>query len=151
MDNIFVYQPLPHVKTMYYLDVNFYRYYIGREDQSVNEQVMIGRIDQQIRVTKMMLGYYDMGKIHSRKLRHYMVRYLEIMMTVSSILAIKSGTEENMEKKKELWQYLRKQSLPLYLRLRWGFLGQGMNLPGESGRKVSIAGYKISQKFFGFN
>lgn len=151
VDNIFVYQPLPHVKTMYYLDVNFYRYYIGREDQSVNEQVMIGRIDQQIRVTKMMLGYYDMGKIHSRKLRHYMVRYLEIMMTVSSILAIKSGTEENLEKKKELWQYLRKQSLPLYLRLRWGFLGQGMNLPGESGRKVSIAGYKISQKFFGFN
>lgn len=151
VDNIFVYQPLPHVKTMYYLDVNFYRYYIGREDQSVNEQVMIGRIDQQIRVTKLMLGYYDMGKIHSRKLRHYMVRYLEIMMTVSSILAIKSGTEENMEKKKELWQYLRRHSLPLYLRMRWGFLGQGMNLPGESGRKVSIAGYKISQKFFGFN
>lgn len=151
VDNIFVYQPLPHVKTMYYLDVNFYRYYIGREDQSVNEQVMIGRIDQQIRVTKLMLGYYDLGKIHSRKLRHYMVRYLEIMMTVSSILAIKSGTEENMEKKKELWQYLRRQSLPLYLRLRWGFLGQGMNLPGESGRKVSITGYKISQRFFGFN
>ncbi len=151
VDNIFVYQPLPHVKTMYYLDVNFYRYFIGREDQSVNEQVMIGRIDQQIRVTKLMLGYYDMGKIHCRKLRNYMVRYLEIMMTVSSILAIKSGTEENLEKKKELWQFLRKQSLPLYLRLRWGFLGQGMNLPGKSGRKVSIAGYKISQKFFGFN
>ena len=151
VDNIFVYQPLPHVKTMYYLDVNFYRYYIGREDQSVNEQIMIGRIDQQIRVTKLMLGYYDLRKIHSRKLRYYMVRYLEIMMTISSILAIKSGTEENLAKKKELWQYLRKQSLPLYLRLRWGFLGQGMNLPGESGRKVSIAGYKISQKFFGFN
>lgn len=151
VDNIFVYQPLPHVKKLYYLDVNFYRYFIGREDQSVNEQVMIGRIDQQIRVTKLMLGYYDLGKITNRKLRHYMVRYLEIMMTVSSILAIKSGTEENMEKKKELWTSLRKMSLPLYLRLRWGFLGQGMNLPGEGGRKVSIAGYKISQRFFGFN
>ncbi len=46
VDNIFVYQPLPYVKTMYYLDVNFYRYFIGREDQSVNETVMIGRIDQ---------------------------------------------------------------------------------------------------------
>ena len=55
VDNIFVYQPLPHVRTMYYLDVNFYRYFIGRSDQSVNEQVMIGRIDQQIRVTKLML------------------------------------------------------------------------------------------------
>ncbi len=151
VDNIFVYQPLPHVKTMYYLDVNFYRYFIGREDQSVNEQVMIGRIDQQLRVTKLMLGYYDMRKIRSRKLRHYMVRYLEIMMTVSSILAIKSESDENMEKKRELWTDLKKQNLPLYLRLRYGFLGQSMNLPGEGGRKVSIAGYKMSQKFFGFN
>lgn len=151
VDNIFVYQPLPHVKTMYYLDVNFYRYYIGRDDQSVNETVMIGRIDQQLLVNRLMLGYYDLGKIQSRKLRRYMVRYLEIMMTVSSILAIKSGTEENLQKKAELWKYVKEQNLMLYLRLRWGFLGQSMNLPGKSGRQVSIVGYKITQKFFGFN
>ena len=51
------------MKTFYYLDVNFYRYFIGREDQSVNEKVMIGRINQQIRVTKLMLGYYHESKI----------------------------------------------------------------------------------------
>lgn len=151
VDNIFVYQPLPYVKTLYYLDVNFYRYFIGREDQSVNEQVMIGRIDQQILVTKLMLGYYDVTKLQNRKLRHYMTRYLEIMMVISSILAIRSGSEENMQKKKELWEYVKKTNLTLYLRLRFGFLGQGMNLPGKSGRQLSIAGYKIAQKFFGFN
>ena len=151
VDNIFVYQPLPHVKTLYYLNVNFYRYFIGRDDQSVNEQVMIGRIDQQIRVTKLMLSYYDVMKIKQRKLRRYMVRYLEIMMVISSILAIKSGTEENIEKKEELWQSLRKQNLKLYLRLRYGFLGQGVNLPGKSGMKFPIAIYKMTQKFFGFN
>src|SRR5690606_25619416 len=37
VDNIFVYQPLPFVKTLYYMDVNLYRYFIGRSDQSVNE------------------------------------------------------------------------------------------------------------------
>lgn len=151
VDNIFVYQPLPHVKYMYYLDVNFYRYFIGREDQSVNESVMIGRIDQQICVTKLMLGYYDVTKLTNWKLRHYMIQYLEIMMVVSSILAIKSESEENYQKKKELWKYLKQQNLPLYIRLRWGFLGQGTNLPGKSGRKFSIACYKITQKFFGFN
>ena len=56
-----------------------------------------------------------------------------------------------MEKKKELWAYVKKLNPALYLRLRWGFLGQGMNLPGRSGRQLSIAGYKIAQKFFGFN
>lgn len=151
VDNVFVYQPLPFVQTMYYLNVNFYRYFIGRNDQSVNEEVMIGRIDQQIRVTKLMLGYCDVTKLKNHKLRHYMVRYLEIMMTVSSILAIKSGTDETMEKKRELWQHLRKMSLPLFLRLRWGFLGQGVNLPGKSGRRFSIAVYKLTRKFYGFN
>lgn len=151
VDNIFVYQPLPYVKFMYYLDVNFYRYFIGRDDQSVNETVMIGRLDQQIRVTKLMLDCCDVMKLTNRKLRHYMIQYLEIMMTVSSILAIRSETKENLERKKELWQYLKQTNLPLYIRLRWGFLGQGTNLPGKSGRKVSIACYKITQKFYGFN
>ena len=102
-------------------------------------------------MTKLMLGYYDVTKIQNRKLRHYMVRYLEIMMVICSILAIKSGSEENMEKKKALWEELKKSNPALYLRLRWGFLGQGMNLPGKGGRSLSIAGYKIAQKFFGFN
>ena len=44
VDNLYVFEPLPYVKNMYYLDVNFYRYYIGRQDQSVNETVMISRI-----------------------------------------------------------------------------------------------------------
>ena len=49
VDNLFVFTPLQQVKTMYYLPVDFYRYLIGREDQSVNEQVMIKRIDQQLK------------------------------------------------------------------------------------------------------
>ena len=78
VDNIFVYQPLPYVKTIYYLDVNFYRYFIGRGDQSVNEKVMIGRIDQQIRVTHIMLETYNVWKIENKKLRKYMMNYLRI-------------------------------------------------------------------------
>ena len=48
VDNLFAFEPLPYVQNMYYLDVNFYRYFIGRDDQSVNEKVMIKRIDQQM-------------------------------------------------------------------------------------------------------
>ena len=69
VDNIYVYYPLPHVRKMYYMDVDFYRYYIGREDQSVNEKVMISRVDQQIFVTKSMIDMYDMRKISNKKLR----------------------------------------------------------------------------------
>lgn len=154
VDNIYVFEPLPYVKNMYYLDVNFYRYYIGRADQSVNESIMVSRIDQQIRVNKMMIDYYvekrnDFGK--RKRLRQYMRNYLEIITTVSSVLLIRSGTEEHLEMKKELWQYLKQKDRLLYLWMRNGFMGNAMNLPGKGGRKISVEGYRICQKIFKFN
>ncbi|MBO5371562.1 MAG: glycosyltransferase family 2 protein [Lachnospiraceae bacterium] len=151
VDNIFVYQPLPMVKSMYYMNVDFYRYFIGREDQSVNEKVMIGRIDQQIKVNKIMVDAYDLWKLSNRKLRKYMFNYLEIITVISTVMLIRSGTEENLEKKRELWKYIKQQDIRLFHRLRSGILGNTMNLPGKGGRKISIAAYKISQKVVGFN
>lgn len=151
VDNIYVYHPLPYVKKMYYMDVNFYRYYIGREGQSVQEQVMIGRIDQQIRVNKILIDDCDVWKLKNKKLRNYMLSYLEIMMAVSSILAIKSKQPENMAKKKELWQYLKEKDVRAYKRIRRSIMGNTMNLPGSGGRKISVAAYKIAQMVVGFN
>lgn len=151
VDNIYVYKPLPSVKTMYYMDVDFYRYYIGREDQSVNEKVMIRRIDQQIKVNKLMVDEFDLWKIPNRKLRRYMFNYLEIITVISTIMLIRSGTEENLVKKRELWKYIKDKDLRLFHHLRSGIMGSAMNLPGKGGRKISVAAYKISQKVVGFN
>ena len=151
VDNIYVYYPLPHVRTLYYMDVDFYRYFIGREDQSVNEKVMISRIDQQIFVTKTMIDMYELRRIQSKKLRKYMLNYLAIMMTVSSILCIRSKKKENLEKKKELWQYLKQKDYGAFMKIRYGILGQTMNLPGRSGRKVSSMAYVVARRLIGFN
>ncbi len=151
VDNIYVYKPLPNVKTMYYMDVDFYRYYIGREDQSVNEKVMIGRIDQQIKVNKIMIDEFDLWKIANPKLRRYMFNYLEIITVISTVMLIRSGTEENLLKKRELWKYIKDKDIRLFHHLRMGILGNTMNLPGKGGRKISVAAYKLSQKVVGFN
>ena len=151
MDNIYVYYPLPAVNTIYYLDVNLYRYYIGRDDQSVNEKNMIKRIDQQLFVTKTMIDMYQMKRITNKKLKSYMIKYLAIMMTVSSIICIRSKKEENLKKKKELWQYLKKRDYRTYFKIRYGILGQTMNLPGKPGRKISSMGYSVMRRIIGFN
>ncbi|HKM34231.1 MAG TPA: glycosyltransferase [Lachnospiraceae bacterium] len=154
VDNIYVFEPLLHVENMYYLDVNFYRYYIGRADQSVNENIMISRLNQQILVNKLMIDYYvdNKSQILKTKRRHqYMRNYLEIIMTVSSILCIRSGTEEHLAVKKELWQYLKQKDKMLYIWMRNGIMGGAMNLPGKGGRKISVEGYRICQKIFNFN
>lgn len=151
VDNLFVYQPLPSVKTMYYMDVNFYRYFIGRDDQSVHEDVMIQRIDQQLLVNRLMIDSIAGKKIGNKHLRQYMMRYLDIITAVSSIMLIRSGEQENLEKKKDLWRYLKNADGHIYRKLRLGILGRGVHLPGNSGRNLSVAIYKVVQKFYGFN
>ncbi|WP_404332244.1 glycosyltransferase family 2 protein [Mesobacillus maritimus] len=151
VDNLYVYQPLEYVKNIYYLNVDFYRYFIGRDDQSVNEKVMIKRIDQQIKVNKLMIDQVEINSIQDQKLREYMLHHLEIVTVVSAILLIRSGTEENLNKKKELWKYIKETDHELYHQLRYGMMGQLLNLPGRAGRSISVGAYKISQKVVGFN
>lgn len=151
VDNIYVFNPLPLVKKMYYLDATLYHYFIGRNDQSVNEEVMIGRIDQQIKVNKLMLKtYMSLGKCHS-KAKKYMFNYLEIITVVTTILLYKSGTPANERKRKELWDYISFLDPTLYKRLRYGLLCGMTNLPGRVGRRVSIISYTVAQKIVGFN
>ena len=153
VDNIFAFQPLVYVKKLYYMDVNLYHYFIGREDQSVNEKVMIGRIDQQIRVNKIMIDVMAAEDFSdkSSKLKKYMTIYLTKIMTVTSIMLILAGTEEALEKKKDVWDYLKEKDPALYKTIHGSLFGIAMNLPGKFGRKCSVGAYTVAQKFVGFN
>jgi glycosyltransferase involved in cell wall biosynthesis len=151
VDNLYVYQPLSNVETMYYVNVDLYRYFIGREDQSVNESVMIRRIDQQLKVNKLMIDMVNLQSIKNQKLQRYMFHQLEIVTVISSILLIRSGTKLNLEKKQELMNYIKDRDQELYHKIRYGWMGYLTNLPGRFGRRISVGAYKVSQKLVGFN
>lgn len=153
VDNIFAFQPYPYVEKLYYMDVDFYHYFIGREDQSVNEQVMISRIDQQIRVNEIMIDIMNDQDFRGKDphLKKTMYIYLDKIMAVTSAMLLVCGTPEALEKKAAIWRYLRKKNLFMYWRLRTTTLGLTLNLPGRIGRKTSVRGYKIARKLVGFN
>ena len=151
VDNLYVYKPLTHVKTLYYLNVDLYRYFIGRSDQSVNEKVMISRIDQQILVNRMLMDVCDVTTVEPEKKRRYMRNFLEIVTCVSSILLVKAGTQEALDKKAALWREMKEKRPQVYSMLRWRPLGIGMHLPGKAGRAIMVQAYKLANKIFGFN
>ena len=151
VDELYAYVPLTHVEKLMYLNENVYHYYIGREDQSVQEDIMIGRIDQAIRVHELMVDSVQIMEIEDVHKRKYMLRYLEIITTVCSVLLIKSGTPENRQKKRRLWANIHAKQPRVYVILKRRFLGRFTNLPGKLGRKATIAGYRVSRKIFGFN
>ena len=153
VDNIFVYQPLPYVKNMYYLDVDLYRYFIGRADQSVNEKVMVTRVDQQLRVTYHMIRSHDLNEVKAKspKLGRYMFSYLSMMMAISSIFLTIDGTPEALGKKTQLWEYLRTVDSGIYHRMKYAAVSTFTNFPGYQGRKLSVKLYRLARKIYKFN
>ena len=152
VDNIFVYQPLPYVKSMYYMDLDLYRYFIGRADQSVNESIMVKRVDQQLRVTRHMIDCQDLDELKDQKRLHaYMVHYLYVMMAVSDIFLLLDGSDEAKAKRTGLWQYLKDHvSTGVYRAVRYN-LGGLTDLKFPGGDKLTLGVYRQLRKVFKFN
>ena len=152
VDNIFVYLPLPHVRTLYYLNVDFYRYFIGREGQSVNEKTMSARIDKQLRVTRIMIDAYDLqADVSQPGLRRYMSNYLLMMMVISSVFLLLSGRPDALAKRDAIWLYLYQRSPRMYRRIRRGLLGRSVNLRSRAGQATIKGGYRLARRLFKFN
>lgn len=153
VDNVFVYQPLPSVKTLYYIDVDFYRYFIGRADQSVTEENMIRRIDQQLLVTRIIIDSHDMEALAKRekRLAGYMYHYLSIMLMICSIYLLMANTEESKQKSDALWHGMRDQHPALYRRMRYRSANVLFLLPGKGGRSIILFFYRVARKIFKFN
>ncbi|EOL47750.1 glycosyltransferase family 2 protein [Enterococcus caccae] len=151
VDNLFVFEPMQYVRKIYYLNVDFYRYFIGRENQSVNESKMIEQIDQQLFVNKKMIDLYTSNSVDDESCRQYLFQFLEIVTTVSSVLALKSNTQEDLWKKEMLWHYIEMVDPNLYAQLRKRFLGALLSRKGFGIRYFVLRIYKMCQRIYGFN
>ncbi len=153
VDNVFLYTPLPYVRSMYYTDEDFYRYYIGRSDQSVNEAVMIKRVDQQILISKLLLQTHDLAEIKkkSKKLFEFMQSYSSVMVTIATLLLTLDGSDEAIEKLMNYWKDLKEQFPFVYNHLRYRSLAGFFAYKNKFIRKISVFGYRVVRKFYKFN
>ena len=149
VDNLYMYQPFPSVRSIYYMNLNLYLYFIGRADQSVTEQNMIKRIDQQLLVTRRMLDCHDLGAVkrQSRRLYSYMMHEMALMVCISSIFLYKSGTEENYRKAEDLWAYIKQKDIKTYRKLSY----QSLCIVRKFGKRVSVLVYSAAHRIFRFN
>lgn len=152
VDNIFAYKPLPYVRHIYYMDIDLYHYYIGREDQSVNEKVLMSRIDQQIKVTKIVFRCVDLNEVREKypKLAEYMCRNISIMMAISSIHLLLINSREAYGKRRGLWNNVKEENIRLYFRLKYTTLSGLTYLPGRLGGMLTRGGYRAARKIYQF-
>ena len=146
VDNLYVFQPMIHVKKLMYLNVDLYHYYIG------NEKTMMKRIDQQLYVNRTLIAFFSEHRQElSPQMYRFLFQYLDMMMCVASSICVVSKDKELYKKKKDLWKYLKDTDAELYKQLRKTVFGVTYNLPGVPGRWFGRTGYRVFQKLFGFN
>lgn len=152
VDNIVAYFPLPYVKSIYYLPVGLYRYYIGREGQSVNVDVMIRRIDQHIRINEMLITYRHLfTEVKPRVLADYMMHFLTMITTITSTFLILEGGKDAIRKKRELWAVFERFDAEMYAQFRKSWFGRVMAMDGRISRWYPILMYKLGRLIYKFN
>ena len=150
-DNLFIYLPLVNTKTIYYLDLDLYRYYIGRADQSVQESQMIKRSSHQVLVSEKVCIAYDLTKIENKKLRKLMTRECIFLMTIGVVFSRLAFNKEGEKQYKELWKSVKEKNPKLYRRMRYFSMATFVSIPGKLGRQIMKLGYRFAHSLVNFN
>lgn len=146
VDNIYAYQPLPYMKRLYYMNIDLYRYYIGRADQSVTEENMIKRYDQQIRVMDCMLKAYSYAEINGmcKQLKKLMLHNLEAVMLNTFFFTTARDDADRRERFSKLWNDLKVNDKQLYKRIKHHTLCKWLNpLSWKMKGKVTTFSYRF--------
>lgn len=153
VDNLFVYIPLPYCRTIYYMDVDLYRYFIGRPDQSVHEENILKRVDQHYRVALKLIDSFDLPKVKAQSpaLARVIVHHISMMVTITSVFLYMDGSPEKLAMNTNMWNRIKEKDPALYRSLKYRSVSALTTVPGKPGRKITVSGYKLAKKLFKFN
>ncbi len=150
-DNLYIYRPLPYVKKILYLNRPLYGYFIGRADQSVNDSVIIRRLDQVTKIAGDMITSYTWDQIAAqpKNLRNYMLSNIAGQMFTTSALQYQSG-EEGLRMNGELRRRIMEFDGELYRRLKHTLAAGVTLLPGALGRGLTVLSYRLGRRMIKF-
>ena len=154
VDNLFLYVPLPFVKTLYFIDVDFYRYFVGRANQSVTLENMTKNYKHQLRVMEALTHSYsyEFLKTLPKKQRNFILQDF-IAKSFLTLFYISTGNnDEKNQAYKEYFERFKKNNRGLYNKLRYRSLFFfPFLLPRFLRNKVVMWGYKKIINTTGWN
>lgn len=150
-DNLMVCSVLPYVETLYYLDMDLYLYTIGREGQSMQEDILRRRYTHQLLVAQR--GFAAFSQACPKNLMHKIYLHHEIFMlfAMGSSVTRLNNSQEADEKLWEMWENCQSIQPKKAGHFRYRTPLLLMNLPGQSGRRVSRTVYCLARKIVRFN
>ena len=150
-DNLMICKTLPRVQKMYYFPKDLYRYWIGRPDQSVQENVMKKRYTHQILVTEQSFVACDLDNIKEPKLKKYLKHEIFMMFGISIMFTRLNKTDESDTDLEKMWSNCKAHSQKWGTHFRHRSPLAVISIKGNFGRFLSTFFYRIANKIVRFN
>ena len=142
---------LPYVDKMFYMNIDLYRYTIGREGQSVQDDVSRSRYTHHIQIAETCFKSVDLDKLSCRQHQQYMKHELFMLFSIATAFSRTNKTAEADAALEAMWRsceahnkkwtdHFRKKSILLFAQI-----------PGKAGHAIVGAAYKMANKVVRFN
>lgn len=151
VDYLFAFVPLAYTRRLIYLDLDLYRYFIGRDDQSVQEQNMIARVHQLVHVNEQMVAQMPRREDVPKRLYRYLTHFLRINTVVTAIMLTLRPDESRHRARTALWERMRQQRPDVEAAVGSGPFGRVVQIPGRAGTRVLTVGYRVVVRVMGVN
>lgn len=147
-DNLYVYQPMAHVRKLIYYHAPLYGYFLGRGDQSVNEKNILKRLDQLTSVSRAQLTTYHLAELKQLPKHQWKYMVNNCCGQLFNVCALQfiENSERSKRMNREMWGALRDFDPAMYKKLRRNPLGRMSCLPGRAGERVLIFFYRSGRR-----
>ena len=103
-DNLMVYRVLQHVKRLYYMNSDLYRYWIGRPDQSVQEATMMKRYTHHLLVVERCFTAFHFDEIDQPMLKKYLKHEMFVLFGIAILYTRMNKTKQVDADLREMWK-----------------------------------------------
>lgn len=114
VDEIFSYEPLPHVRRIYYLDEPVYIFPVGRPNQASNMKVMERHLKDLLAVALEMFRRVRLDSVRPQRLQQYMYRHMARVIAVCLMLSCdeEQGNVASLKTMDLIWSEFAKINAP---------------------------------------
>ena len=150
-DNLMVCRTLPFVERMFYMDIDLYRYTIGREGQSVQDDVSRRRYTHHIQIAEACFKSVDLDSLTVRQHQQYMKHELFMLFGIATIFSRLNKSDEADGHLAQMWRNCEAHNAKWAKHFRKGTALAFINISGKFGRNLTSAVYKFANKVVRFN
>ena len=150
-DNLMVCRTLPYVERMFYMDIDLYRYTIGREGQSVQDDVSRSRYTHHLQIAETCFKSVDLDSLKVRQHKQYMEHELFMLFGIATIFSRLNKCDEADAKLEAMWRSCEAHNEKWAKHFRKGSALAFINVPGKAGRTIADGFYKFANKVVRFN